>query len=202
MQRRELQVRPVHDRRRNLLLRLRMSGRKLPVWAVHDGRRHLLLRFRVWRRRLPIRPVHDRWWHLLFRLRVPERNVPLRPLHPLIALDANPIVKVVLSAILLTLSAELAKRSTLAGAVILSLPLTSVLAMIWVYSDTHDVEKIADFSTATLWMVIPSLVLFIVLPILLRNGMSFGPAMGWSCAATAMAYGLTTLALRGLGVQV
>lgn len=114
----------------------------------------------------------------------------------------HPIFKVLLSAILLTLSAEVAKRSTWAGALILSLPLTSVLAMIWVYADTGEVEKIAAFSTATLWMVLPSLVLFVVLPLLLRNGMNFAPAMVWSCAATAAAYGLTTVALRGFGVEV
>jgi F0F1-type ATP synthase assembly protein I len=118
------------------------------------------------------------------------------------SLDWNPIVKVVLSAILLTLSAEIAKRSTWAGALILSLPLTSVLAMIWVYADTRDAAKIAAFSTATLWMVLPSLVLFIVLPILLRNGVAFAPALGWSCAATGLAYALTTAALRGFGIQV
>lgn len=114
----------------------------------------------------------------------------------------HPILKVVLSAILLTLSAEVAKRSTWAAAVILSLPLTSVLAMIWVFTDTGDVDKIAQFSTATLWMVIPSLVLFVVLPVLLKGGMNFAPAMIWSCLATAAAYGMTTAALRGLGVEM
>lgn len=114
----------------------------------------------------------------------------------------NPILKVVISAILLTISAEIARRSTWAGAVINSLPLTSVLVMIWMYTDTQDAEKIASFSTATVWMVLPSLVLFLVLPVLLKNGVSFGPALAWSCAATAVAYAIFAAGLRGFGIEI
>lgn len=114
----------------------------------------------------------------------------------------NPILKVIISAILLTVSAEVARRSTWAGAIINSLPITSVLVMIWMYTDDPDVEKIAAFSTTTVWMVLPSLVLFIVLPILLKNGVSFAPAMLWSCAATAVAYALFAAGLRGFGISI
>ncbi|MFT6397129.1 MAG: F0F1-type ATP synthase assembly protein I [Bradymonadia bacterium] len=114
----------------------------------------------------------------------------------------NPILKVVISAVLLTISAEVARRSTWAGAIINSLPLTSVLVMIWMYSDTEDTDQIAAFSATTVWMVLPSLVLFVVLPILLKHGFAFAPAMLWSCAATAVAYALFAVGLRSFGIEI
>ena len=83
-----------------------------------------------------------------------------------------------------------------------SLPLTSLLAMIWLYRDTKDAERIAVLSGEILWLVVPSLLLFILLPILIRRGVGFYAALGLSCAAAAVAYLATSFVMHRFGVKV
>ncbi len=87
-------------------------------------------------------------------------------------------------------ASELAKRFDLLGAILISLPLMSIIAIIWLYNDTSDTEKIADFATEIMWLVIPSLVLFFSLPIFLHRGLDFWPALGLACGLTIVAYGI------------
>jgi hypothetical protein len=97
-------------------------------------------------------------------------------------------LKIVLSAAILVAVAELAKRSPFWAAALASLPLTSLLAFVWLYLDSGDIEKVATLSHGIFWMVLPSLVLFIVLPLLLRSGLGFWLSLGAACLATAAAY--------------
>ncbi len=69
-----------------------------------------------------------------------------------------------------------------------SLPLTSLLAFVWLYLDTGDVQKIATLSSGIFWLVLPSLLLFVLLPVLLRSGWGFWLSLAVSGAATALAY--------------
>ena len=71
------------------------------------------------------------------------------------------ITKVAITTILIVAISEVAKRSSLAGALLASIPLVSVLAMIWLYVDTKDIEKVSNLATSVFWLVLPSLVLFI-----------------------------------------
>jgi hypothetical protein len=71
-------------------------------------------------------------------------------------------IKVLLTAVLVVAISEAAKRSTLLGGILASLPLTSLLAFIWLYGETGDTGKIASLSVSIFWYVLPSLVLFIV----------------------------------------
>jgi len=108
------------------------------------------------------------------------------------------ILKVLLSAIIIVVVSEVAKRSTVFGALIASLPLTSILAIVWLQLDTGNTMKIAALASDILWLVIPSLLFFIALPLLLKNGVQFWWALGISCLATSLAYGLTTWILSRL----
>ncbi len=78
------------------------------------------------------------------------------------------IIKVLISAILIVGISELSKRSSLIGAILASIPFVSVLAFIWIYVDTKNVETISKLSYSIFWLVIPSLVLFVILPIFLK----------------------------------
>lgn len=111
-------------------------------------------------------------------------------------------VKVVLTAVLVVAIVELAKRSTLAGAVLASVPLTSVLAMIWLYVDTADAEKVAGLATGIFWLVLPSLALFIALPLLLRAGWSFWLSLSAATALTVACYLAMLALLKRLGIAV
>jgi len=111
-------------------------------------------------------------------------------------------IKVLLTSVLVVAVSEASKRSALFGALIASIPLTSVLAMIWLYVDTGDTEKIARLSTGIFWLVLPSLVLFISLPILLRAGLDFYASLAASMALTAGAYFAMLYALGAAGIEI
>ena len=113
------------------------------------------------------------------------------------------LLKIVLSALLIFVIAEISKRSSAFGAVVASLPLVSILAMIWLWHDTRDVTKIANLSQGIFWLVIPSLTLFALLPpLLLRLKLGFPLALTLACAATVVAYLLMILVLRRCGVAI
>ncbi|MBT9590833.1 MAG: DUF3147 family protein [Thiobacillus sp.] len=97
-------------------------------------------------------------------------------------------LKIGLSALILVAIAEVAKRSTFWAAALASLPLTSLLAFIWLYVDTGDTEKVAALAGGIFWLVLPSLLLFVLLPLLLRSGLGFWFSLLTASAATALAY--------------
>jgi|TARA_B110000495_G_scaffold144452_1_gene127390 hypothetical protein len=99
-------------------------------------------------------------------------------------------VRLLLSGGLIVGASEIAKKYDVFGALIASLPLISIFAMIWLYNDTGDTEQIATFSKDVIWFVIPSLVLFLALPFLLQKNIDFWPALGMSIILTILAYAL------------
>lgn len=111
-------------------------------------------------------------------------------------------LKVLLTSVLVVAVSEAAKRSSLLGAILASVPLVSVLAMIWLYIDTRDVEKVADLATGIFWLVLPSLVLFLTLPILLRAGIDFYAALALSIALTVAAFFAMVYGLRSFGIAL
>ena len=97
-------------------------------------------------------------------------------------------LKIMISATLLVAISELAKRNSFLGATLASIPLTSLFAFVWLYLDSGDVEKVATLSQGIFWLVLPSLALFIVLPLLLRIGVNFWLSLTAACIVTAFAY--------------
>ena len=97
---------------------------------------------------------------------------------------------------------EVGKRSSALGAIIASLPLTSLLAFLWLYGETGDTAKIAELSKGIFWYVLPSLVLFIALPVLLGQGFNFWISLAVSCALTFAAYLAMTAMLARFGITL
>lgn len=112
------------------------------------------------------------------------------------------LVKIAITTILIVAISEIAKRSSLIGAILASIPLVSVLAMIWLYVDTKDVNKISALSTSVFWLVLPSLALFLVLPPLLKYGVNFYLSLGISIAVTAICYFIMVSVLNHFGVKL
>jgi len=112
------------------------------------------------------------------------------------------VIRAVLSGLIIALAALLARRSPAAGAMIAALPLLSVLAMIWLWRDTHDVERIAEQAEATFWYVLPSLPMFLLIPWMLRHGNPFWVAMGAGCFLTILLYLLTIVIAARFGVRL
>ena len=84
--------------------------------------------------------------------------------------------------------AEVGRRLPAAAALIASLPLVSILGMIFLWWARPDVENMASHSQATFWFVLPSLPMFLLIPVLLRNGVSFWLSLAAGCALTVILY--------------
>jgi hypothetical protein len=102
------------------------------------------------------------------------------------------IIKALVSGVIIATVSEVAKRNPGLGGMVASLPLVSVLGMIWLWRDTRDVERMAAHSVGTFWFVLPSLPKFLVIPALLRRGVPFWVALGLGCALTVVLYLATT----------
>ena len=111
------------------------------------------------------------------------------------------ILKCLLSGIIIGIVSEVAKRSPALGALIVSLPLVSLLAIIWLWRDTKDVERIANHAQSTFWYVLPSLPMFLALPAMLRAGVSFWTSIGASCALTIVLYSVAAAVMARFGIS-
>ncbi len=100
------------------------------------------------------------------------------------------IAKAVLSGIVIAIASEVARRWAGIGALIASLPLVSVLGMIWLWRDTEDPQRLAAHAGATFWYVLPSLPMFLLIPWLLRRDIPFAAALAVGCVLTMILYSL------------
>lgn len=111
-------------------------------------------------------------------------------------------LKVLISALLVVAVSEIAKRSTGFAALVASLPLISLLAFVWLHIESSPSEQIAELSSQIFWLVLPSLLLFLLFPILLRHGVNFWVSLGLSVIATAGCYAALLPLLRRVGVNL
>jgi hypothetical protein len=112
------------------------------------------------------------------------------------------IAKVAITVTVVIAVAEIAKRSSFWGAVLASLPLTSLLAFVWLYADTGNTQQVADLARGIYWLVLASLPLFALLPALLGAGWHFWPSMAVSCVVTVAAYLALVWLLQRAGIQL
>jgi hypothetical protein len=112
------------------------------------------------------------------------------------------IIKAALSGVLVAAISEVARRYPGWGGLLASLPLTSLLAMAWLYRDSGDTERVAALAGSTFWFVLPSLPMFLVLPALLRSGMGFWLGLVLSVAGTLALYALWFWTAPRLGIKL
>jgi len=104
--------------------------------------------------------------------------------------------------VLITLVSEVSKKTGYLGGLIASLPITSMLALFWLYNDTKNSDKVAELSIGILLFVIPSMVFFIVLPILLKKELNFYLALIISSGIMVSSYALFSLILSRFGIKI
>ncbi|MFN9927025.1 MAG: DUF3147 family protein [Phenylobacterium sp.] len=112
------------------------------------------------------------------------------------------VAKALISGVIVAVVSEVARRSPGLGALIASLPLVSILGMIWLWRDTGDTPRLAAHAEATSWFVLPSLPMFLLIPALLRRGMAFWPALASGCALTILLYLAMTLLGPRFGLKM
>ena len=112
------------------------------------------------------------------------------------------VIKIIVTSVIIVSISEIAKRVSWIAAILASLPLTSILAMVWLYVDTKDVEKVITLSNDIFWAVLPSLLFFIVLPAALKMGISFPAAMAMAIVAMFLGYTAYVFLLSHFGIKI
>ncbi|WP_313801915.1 DUF3147 family protein [Sphingobium sp.] len=111
-------------------------------------------------------------------------------------------LRALISGIIIAIVSVVSRRYPGLGALIASLPLISVMGMIWLWNDRPDAENMARHAEATFYYVIPSLPMFLLIPMLLRRGVSFAPALIAGCVATILLYLLTVAIAARMGIRL
>jgi len=112
------------------------------------------------------------------------------------------ITKAVVSGGLIVAISELAKRNNTTASIVHSLPLVSLVALIWLFAETRDTALIGRHMTGTFFFVLPSLPMFLIVPWLLGRGWMFWPALGAGVVLTVALYFLTLRLIRAAGIQL
>ena len=111
-------------------------------------------------------------------------------------------IKIVITVLLVIIVSEIVNKSSLYAGIFASIPLVSVIAIFWIYIESKDVTKIIALSNSIFWLVIPSLVLFITLPILLKNGINFYVSISTSIIMTVICYFSMIYILGKFGIKI
>jgi hypothetical protein len=112
------------------------------------------------------------------------------------------VIKALISGAIVATVSEVAKRYPGLGGLIASLPLVSVLGMMWLWHDTHDPDRMMAHVTGTFWFVLPSLPMFLVIPELMRRGLGFWAALAIGCLLTMVLYGFMVWAGPRVGIRL
>jgi hypothetical protein len=111
------------------------------------------------------------------------------------------IVKYMLTAGMIVLISEAAKRSEKVGALITALPLVTFSVVIWMYMENQSAEKIGNYVGYVFWYVLPTLPMFLLFPVLLEK-LGFWPTLGISAVITIVCFGIEVLVLRRFGIEL
>lgn len=129
-------------------------------------------------------------------------GMPDIPWSKIFTFTPQEIVKVLLTAVIIMIVNKAQIFSDKLSALLIALPLTSLLAMIWMYNAKQPTEKIAGHAEGTFWFVLPTLPMFLVFPWMLRSGWSFWSALGANCVLTTILFWVTVVVLRKFGIDL
>jgi hypothetical protein len=110
------------------------------------------------------------------------------------------ITKYAVTALVIVLVSEVAKRSDRAGALIASLPLVTVMVMIWLHVEQQSGAKIANHAYYTFWYVLPTMPMFLLMPWMMNRGVGFWPSLLAGCALTIGCFAVAALVLKRFGI--
>lgn len=111
-------------------------------------------------------------------------------------------VKLAVTAAVILFVTKIQVVSDRLSALLIALPLTSLVAMIWMHADKQTPQRIANHAEGTFWFVLPTLPMFLLLPWMLRAGWGFWPALGVNCLVTVGLFWLTVVVLRPFGIDL
>jgi len=124
------------------------------------------------------------------------------PWDKVFAFTAFDLFKLLLTAAIILIVTKIQLFSDRLSALLIALPLTSLLAMIWMQHGRQSPERIANHAEGTFWFVLPTLPMFLILPWMLRNGWGFWVSLAANCLLTAVFFWLMVVILRRFGMDL
>lgn len=112
------------------------------------------------------------------------------------------LLKTLLTALVIVAISEISRRYNFFAALLASLPLTSILAFLWIYIEQKNAHTVAELSYSVFWLVLPSLAFFLILPVLIKTGINFYLSLALSCGGMALFYVIYVVALKRLGISL
>lgn len=112
------------------------------------------------------------------------------------------IAKYAVTAFIIVIVSEIAKRADRLGALVASLPFTTILVMIWLHLENQKTDKISAHAYYTFWYVVPTLPMFLLMPWMLNKGSSFWLSLGASILLTIACFSITAVIMKRFGVDL
>ncbi len=124
------------------------------------------------------------------------------PWDQILSFTPKDAVKLFISAAVIVLVTKVQLFNDKLSALLIALPFTSLVAMLWMQAEKQSPERIANHAEGTFWFVLPSLPMFLILPWMLRHGWTFWPALAVNCVITVACFWLTVVILRHFGTDL
>ena len=112
------------------------------------------------------------------------------------------VVKLFVTAAIILLVTKIQLVSDRLSALLIALPLTSLIAMMWMYHDGQSSQRLANHSEGTFWFVLPTLPMFLILPWMLRSGIGFWTSLAANCGITVILFWVTVVVIRRFGIDL
>ena len=124
------------------------------------------------------------------------------PWQEIFSVSGKDLVKVLITALIILFVTKIQAFSDRLSALLIALPLTSLIAMIWMQAEKQGSDRIANHSEGTFWFVLPTLPMFLILPWMLRQGWGFGWALAANCAITVVLFYVLVWGLKSFGIKL
>jgi hypothetical protein len=124
------------------------------------------------------------------------------PWQKILAFTPADLVKLLISAAIIVLVNKIQLVNDRLSALLIALPLTSLIAMVWMHQAGQSSERLANHAEGTFWFVLPTLPMFLILPWMLRHGWSFWTSLAANCLLTVGFFWLTVFVLRRFGIDL
>tara|TARA_B100001029_G_C15057357_1_gene455469 strand:- start:19 stop:375 length:357 start_codon:yes stop_codon:yes gene_type:complete len=112
------------------------------------------------------------------------------------------ILKYLITAFIIVIVSEIAKYNDKIGALISSLPIVTILIMIWLYFENNETNKISQHSLLTFWYVIPTLPMFLLMPYTLSKGIGFWQSLLISIVCTFTCFIIIVFLTKKFGIKI
>ena len=124
------------------------------------------------------------------------------PWEKIFSISTADVVKLIITALVILFVNKIQLVSDRVSALLIALPITSIVAMLWMHQGGQEPQRIANHAESTFWFVLPTLPMFLVFPWMLRQGWGFGLSLVANCLMTVVLFWLMVVVLKRFGIDL